>query len=328
MAEAIFRKEDSEHIKKELLTPRKNELVARNIFDVNSDTPTYSHSYSAESVEDTGSARIRESGSDADGLPLVGEKATKETDNLLVIEAGFRITQDDLDAAEARRQSGKGSEYPVSEKRLNGTRRYIAEKENRVIFHGWSLSGKKIKNGLFNWPGINEGQISEVGNGKTGISKRLWKYKTPEQILADIVDAKAELEGSGKFSAAGILIDDEDYLRLLMPVSSSSNVTTLQWLLQNKELFFPRGFIRTKDLSYNILNKKIGNDSVGGFCVFDDASDVAEIIIARDLEVVEETFNAFDGQMRVRAFEKVGGIHVYQSKGIVMRYGTHTVKTV
>ncbi|MCH1911051.1 hypothetical protein L9Z17_03345 [Leptospira noguchii] len=35
------------------MTPRKNELVARNIFDVNSDTPTYSHTYSAEGVEDT-----------------------------------------------------------------------------------------------------------------------------------------------------------------------------------------------------------------------------------------------------------------------------------
>ncbi|MCH1911052.1 hypothetical protein L9Z17_03350 [Leptospira noguchii] len=60
---------------------------------------------------------------------------------MLVIEAGFRITQDDLDAAEARRQSGKGSEYPVSEKRLNGTRRYICREGKSGYFSrlesGW-----------------------------------------------------------------------------------------------------------------------------------------------------------------------------------------------
>ncbi|EMM77079.1 major capsid family protein [Leptospira santarosai] len=326
--EAIYRKEDSEYIQKRIITARKNELVARSFLPIDEDTPSYSLRYTVEHVEDTGSARIREAGSDSDGMPLIGEKAGTQGDALFVIEAGFKITRDDLEAAEARRQSGKGSEYPVSDKRLDGTRRFIAEQENGIIFNGLKLAGKIIKPGYFNWPGINEGQVADSASSQSGIKKRLWKYKTPNQILADIVDAKEELEGDGKYHAAGILIDDRDYMRLLMPVTENSTVTTLQWLLQNKDVFFPRGFIRTKNLSYDILGKTIGNDSVGGFCIFDDAADVAEMILARDLEVIEGDWDKFSGKMKVRAEQKTGGVHVHKPKGIVMRYGTNTVKTV
>ncbi|WP_412054866.1 hypothetical protein [Leptospira interrogans] len=61
-AQAIFRKEDSEYIQKRIITPRTNELVARSIFSVNTDTPSYAQSYTVEHVENTGSALVRESG--------------------------------------------------------------------------------------------------------------------------------------------------------------------------------------------------------------------------------------------------------------------------
>lgn len=107
---AVYRKADSEYIQKVILTPRKNELVARAIFDINEDTPSYYHSYTVEHVEDTGSAQIIESGVRSNDMPFIGEKAGSQGDKLFVIRAGFTITQDDLDQAEARRQSGKGSE--------------------------------------------------------------------------------------------------------------------------------------------------------------------------------------------------------------------------
>ncbi|MFQ3855940.1 major capsid family protein [Leptospira kirschneri] len=324
---AVYRKADSEYIQKVILTPRKNELVARAIFDINEDTPSYYHSYTVEHVEDTGSAQIIESGVRSNDMPFIGEKAGSQGDKLFVIRAGFTITQDDLDQAEARRQSGKGSEYPVRDKRLNGTRRFIAEQENKVIFHGLKLAGKTIKQGLFNWSGIGEDNVAATGSG-TGSDKYLFKNKTPEQILNDFIDAKAQLEGSGLYKAAGCLIDDEDYLWLLRPISNQNSMTTLQWLLSNQDLMFPRGFIRTKDLSHKFLNKKIGSDLVGGFCLFDNSSDVAEIILASDLEVKESLWDGFDGYMKVKAEEKIGGIHVYKPKGIVMRYGTHKAPAV
>ncbi|WP_061266097.1 major capsid family protein [Leptospira interrogans] len=326
-AQAIFRKEDSEYIQKRIITPRTNELVARSIFSVNTDTPSYAHSYTVEHVENTGSALVRESGVESDDMPFVGEKAGSQGDKLFVIEAGFRITQEDLDQAEARRQSGRGSEYPIRDRRLDATRQFIAEQENRIVFHGLRVGGKQVKQGLFNWNGILSDMVAANGSG-SGNEKYLLKNKNPDQILLDLIDAKAQLEGSGKFKAAGCLIDDEDYMWLLRPMPLQNSMTTLQWLLSNKEVMFPRGFIRTKDLSAKVLKKKVGSNYVGGFCLFDDSPDVAELIIANDLEVRETPWDNFDGNMKVKAIEKIGGIHVYNPKGIVMRYGTNTVNIV
>jgi hypothetical protein len=317
MARALFRKEDFNYIQKRILTPRKNELVVRSIFSINNETPTYSHTFEVENVQDTGSAQVVESGADSDNIPFVGESVGSQKGVLFKIRDAIRITEDDLEAADARRQSGKGSEYPVQEKRLDAARRFIAESENKLGLHGFVKAGKIVQPGLLNWPGV----VSEPVSG-ANTDARLFSGKTPQVILKDIIDAKKQLEGSGKFKAAGILISDEDYLHLLNPYSESTTITILQWLLSHQDLVFPKGFIRSQDITPQHSGFKDGNTKVGGFAIFDDSADVAEFMIARDLEVVQTPWDEYRGEMKIKCHEKVGGIYVYQPKGIVIRTGS------
>lgn len=317
MARALFRKEDFNYIQKRILTPRKNELVVRSIFPVNNETPTYSHTFEIENVQDTGSAQVVESGADSDNIPFVGESVGSQKGYLYKIRDAIRITEDDLEAADARRQSGKGSEYPVREKRLDGARRYIAEGENRLGLHGFKKAGKVVQHGMLNWPGV----VSQPVSG-ANTDARLFSGKDPQVILKDFIDAKKELEGTGKFKAAGILLSDEDFLHLLNPYSGATTITILQWLLSHQELVFPKGFIRSQDITPQNSGFMDGNTKVGGFAIFDDSADVAEFMIARDLEVVQTPWDEYRGEMKIKCHEKVGGIFVYQPKGIVIRTGT------
>ncbi len=317
MARALFRKEDFNHIQKRILTPRKNELVLRSIFPINNETPTYSHTFEVEHVTDTGSAQIVESGADSDNIPFVGESVGSLKGNLFKIRDAIRITEDDLEAADARRQSGKGSEYPVQEKRLDAARRFVSETENKLGIHGYTKAGKIVQPGLLNWPGVD---IQPVAGANT--DARLFSGKTPQAILKDIIDAKKQLEGTGKYKASGILISDEDYLTLLNPYSDAVTFTILQWLLTHQEMIFPKGFVRSQDITPANSGFKDGNTKIGGFCMFDDSADVAELIIARDLEVVQTPWDEYKGELKIKCHEKVGGIFVYQPKGIVIRTGS------
>lgn len=325
---SFWRPEDTEFVYRKLLEVRKNELVAREVLPLNTEAPSFSHTYTVENLEETGQAQIVESGNNSDDLPFVGEQGGSVTGKLFIIQAGMKITQDDLDSASARREMGKGNPYPVSEKRLNGARRFIAENENRISFHGLKTKdGKKIiKHGLFNFPGVSVSGVSAIGtlNSPNGDEeKRLLSNMTPIEKLKTFLGAKKDLEKSGKFKAKVCLLSDEDYLDLLMPYSDSETITTLDWLLSKKDILFPGGFVRTQDLNPSIVKfKGTGNNLLGGFVVMENTSDVVELIEAQELNIVTEPMKEIEGYMRIKAYEKIGGVHVHRPEGIIVKTGT------
>jgi len=325
---AFWRPEDTEFVFRKILEVRKNELVAREILPLNTETPAFSHSYTVEYLEETGSARVTESGNNADDLTFVGEQGGAVTGKLFNIDAGLKVTQDDLDSAAARREMGKGNSYPVSEKRLNGARRFISEQENKICFHGMKSKDEKkiVKHGLFNWPGVSVTPVAPIGTLNSpgnDEEKRLLSNMTTIQKLTTFLTAKKDLEKSGKYKAKICLISDEDFLELLMPFSESETITTLDWLMSKKDILFPGGFVRTQDLNPGVLKKKgNGNNLLGGFVLMENTADVVELIEARELDVVTEPMKEIEGYMRMKAFEKIGGVHVNRPEGILVRTGT------
>lgn len=324
----IWRKEDFEYVKKGILTPREDELVARQVFPIDNETPSFAHTYTIEQMRETGEAQVVESGSESGDIPFVGEVGSAENGKLFIIRTGIRVTQDDIDAAASRRTLGKGNPYPVKEKRVDGARKFISEQENKMCFHGLIKAGKVIKPGLLNWPGIIIEPVPASGtlnSASTNPQKRSWINKTPEQKLKDLLHAKKILERKGKYKAQICLISDEDWQELLQPYSESSTHSTLDWIAdKNKsDAIFPKGFIRTSDLNGEIATFKLDSLLAGGFCVLEDTADVVEMIVAKDLEVTETPFDEWKDEVRIKAVEKIGGVHVHRPKGIVVMTGTH-----
>ena len=224
MPDHLLRQEDLRDIEKTLYEVRKAELVARQLVKVNTSYAPYASVISYKWYDHAGAARIRAGGASAKDLPMIGERGGMNEHRVYNIEMGIAYEAHELLMIDALRNS-KGPSVSLDTLRVAGARRAVAEKENRLFFNGDALYGIR---GLLNKDGINQEAVNPNGtlNGATtNLEKRLWKNKSPIQIIEDLAAAKSIVERDGIFTATTLVLPTSVKEKTILPLSDSEPMT-------------------------------------------------------------------------------------------------------
>ncbi|MCL2154180.1 MAG: DUF2184 domain-containing protein [Leptospirales bacterium] len=274
---ALLRKEDLLAIENVLYEPKKEELVARQFLSINSNHPRYAPVIGYVWYTPTGSAKILAAGASAKDVPFVGEEGGMETLKVYKIVTGIRYEKAEIEAVQASATLGKGPSISLDTTRVSTARRFVAETENKIAFVG--DKDYNIK-GILNHSGIQYESVALGGKGSTATEKKLWKNKTPQEILEDLRAAKAAVEKNDIFKARVLLLDSDHYNMLLKPYSDMATITVLQWIQSQGEFF--EKIIKTSNVSkkHNCLES-----SQDCFVVLDNDPEIIELAVLLDMEI-------------------------------------------
>jgi hypothetical protein len=313
MPQYLLRQEDLRDIEKTLYKVRKPELIARQLVKVNTNYAPWAETISYKWYDHNGAARIRAAGASAKDLPMIGEKGGMETHKVYNIELGLGYEAHELLEMEAMR-SAKGPSYSLDTLRVDGTRRSVSEKENKIFFNGHSGYGIK---GLLQKDGITSEDVVATGtlNGASSSSqKRQWVNKTPIQQIADIAKGKAKVEENEIFTATTLVLPTTIKEQMILPISDSEPMTILKWL-RDEGVYFQKVLFTS---ALNKENHALGSDV---FVIFDDADDVIELATPSDLRMTAPVYDVI-GNVEMAAILRTAGCvlrypsAVYVGKGI------------
>ena len=308
---APFRREDLLSIEKTLFTQKEDELVARKIARPNFNHPPYASEVGYDWYSREGSAKLLAAGADANDIPYGSEKMGRVTALVYDLVHGIKYTKAERQAVQARQALGKGATVQLDMMRVEASRRFIGEGEDRLFFVGDSKY--KIK-GLLNMPGTTSEDVAQGATGATAAAKRLWANKTPKEILADILTGKTAVESAGIFKGKILILAPESRLQLLRPYSDLANMTVLQWL-QGQGAYF------TDIVESRYMLAANSGFGVNCFALVDNSPEVMELIIPQELELGEPVYDALGTSKQVAGERIAGGAFrhpaaIYIGKGI------------
>ncbi|AXX17433.1 DUF2184 domain-containing protein [Leptospira borgpetersenii] len=119
-----------------LMTPKKEELKLRKIARVKSDFPSYAREIGYDVDTGEGGAVVTAAGAKPKDIPFVNESVDRVIQPAVDFTTAISYTDDEMEAAMAKRALGKGPAYPLDQRRVEKARRYISEKEDYTGFNG------------------------------------------------------------------------------------------------------------------------------------------------------------------------------------------------
>lgn len=257
--DGLITPQDLNAIDARIYEPHESELKARKIFAIKSDIPAGAETYSYDVLTRSGAAKILAPG--ATDVPLVDADLKRHTVNIYSIAAAFNISVQEV-------RQAKMSGRPIDVTKADTVRKAIAEKENQIAF-----SGDKDYNikGLTDATGV---QVFAVPLNKAGTSTK-WKDKTGEEIISDIIDAKAKVDKLPGHEADTLLLTTDAKLQLQKKVFNEFTKQTALQYLQSEGMF--KRIETIEDLAGKGLN---GTDC---FVVLDSSPSVVELGIPMDI---------------------------------------------
>jgi hypothetical protein len=307
----LLRKEDLLAIENVLYEAKKEELVARQFLNVNTNFPPYAMEIGYDWFDVAGSAKILAAGASAKDVPFVGEKGGRETMKVYSIATGIRYTKAERMAAQARNALGKGPQISLDTTRVATARRFVAEMENKLAFVGDASHNIK---GILNHPGITAEDVAASGTGANDAAKRLWANKAPKLILKDLLAGKKKVEQGNIFKARVLILDSDHYNALLEPYSDYSPMTVLSWL-QKEGAYFEKIVVT------NSIASTVNGLNVGCFVILDNAPEIVELAVPMDLTLGEPVYDLLGTSEQVVEERTAGCIirhpaAIYVGKGI------------
>jgi len=309
--DALLRKEDLIAIENVLYEAKKEELVARQFLNVNTNFPPYAMEIGYDWYDVAGSAKILAAGASAKDVPFVGEKGGRETMKVYSIVTGIRFSKAERMAAQARNALGKGPQVSLDTTRVATARRFVAETENKLVFIG---DASHNISGIVNHPGITIEDVAATGTGSSYAAKRLWENKTPKFILGDLLQGKKKVEQSNIFKARVLILDANHYNALLEPYSDYSPMTTLAWL-QTEGAYFEKIIVT------NSITSSVNGLGVSCFIILDNSPEIIELAVPMDLTLGEPVYDLLGTSEQVVEERTAGCIirhpaAIYVGKGI------------
>ncbi|MCE9499650.1 MAG: DUF2184 domain-containing protein, partial [Leptospira sp.] len=291
-----------------LYEAKKEELVARNIWNVNTKFSPWAKEIGWDWYDRKGSAKILSNATGVKDIPFVGETGGRETSKVYTIATGIRYDIDELRAFQAK-AAGKGPNVSLDTLRPIVARRFVAELENKLVFVGDSKYGIV---GCLNHTGNTTEDVDNTGTG-SGAAKLLWANKTSAQIIANIVKAVTTVENDGVFKAKVLGIPPTIKGRLSLPYSDYSPETLMKWL-QTEGLFFEKVVVSSVF--------KSGNNglNVDCFMVADNTPEIGEIMVTQDLEMYEPQYDLL-GNSEMAVVEKTAGLGLRHPKAVYVGKG-------
>lgn len=301
-SEGIFFERELLSIKARTYDVLYPELLARQLFPLDSTTDTGAQSVSYQSWDHAGMAKLIANYSD--DLPNV-EVNMKETIRKIYSEGiAFGYSIQDVRSA---RMAGK----PLEQRKANAARRQLLQLENALAFDGDAATDIPD---FINGANYNVVTPVDGGGGTTD-----WLSKTADEIIADVSSMTASIrDGSNGVEAPNTLIIPEtQYTHIsTTPRSSTSDTTILDFLLKSNP------FITTIMPCYNLKGKapvSAGYDSEDVGILYDRNPDKLWLETPQDVEM-------FAAQEKGLTFEipshmRTAGVIVAYPKSIARLYG-------
>lgn len=285
----LIRPQDLEAIDSVVYEPKKEELIGRTLFNVKSNVPAGAETYSYDVMTRSGSAKILAAG--ADDIPLVDADKRRHTVNIYSIAAAIRYSVQEL------RQAQMAS-VPIDTAKAIIARRAIAEKENRIIWHG-----DKDYNipGVVNATGI---QVLAVPAGASVSTK--WADKTGREIVADLRKARALINRLPGHEANTLVLTPAGMEALEAEYNANTDKTILEYV-RSQNWF--ANIIATSDLEGQ------GDGNSDCFLVMDNNPAVLEVLIPMDIYRHPEEYKF--PNYKVPFEERIGGAVVRYPMAIV-----------
>lgn len=254
--------QDLESLDRRLYQVKEEELIARTAFPLKTDDDPGAEVLTYDMMTRRGAAKIWANG--ADDIPLVEVDIRRQSVRVYSIVTGYSITDQDIRHA---RYTGR----PIDGLRADAARKAVAEKENRIVFHGDEGYGIV---GVLNWPGIQVDTVAEAteGNGDTE-----WSGKTGFQIIADLREARKKGNTLPGIEIDTLILPPAQYEELEKPVTEATNDTrTVRRYLQEVGWF--RRILKSKDL------EGAGSDGSDCFLMYDSDRENVEVAIPMDMQ--------------------------------------------
>lgn len=253
----LIRPQDLEAIDNVVYEPKKEELIGRTLFSVKSDIPAAAEVYGYDVITRSGSAKILAPG--ADDVPLVDADKRRHKVDIYSIANAIRYSIQELRQAQM-------AGVPIDSAKAEIARRAMAEKENRLIWHG---DAKYDIPGVLNAEGIQTVAVDAGASTQTE-----WAEKTGKEIVADLRKARSLVNRLPGHNANTLVLTPAGMEALEMEYNANTDKTVLE-------------FIRSQNWFSNIVaTSDLEGQGVGGtdcFLVLDNSPSVIQILITMDI---------------------------------------------
>ena len=300
---SLLTQEDLRQIESVLYREKEDELIGREVFNVNTSWTPGAEEIGFDSYSRQGSAKILAAGGGAADVPMVDGDKVRHTQKVFTLADGFNIDRRRLKAIEAANVLGKGPQINDETLKIETARRFMAELEDRIIFNGDTDHGI---DGVLTHTGIS----SEAATSATA-----WASATPTQILADLREAKNELEKDGFFNSRVLILSPTSWNVLQQPFSTETIITIAQWL-QSQGAYFDK-VVKSRAMLDAFNGASFSSDI---FMVVDNDPENIELALVEDM-VMNEPDTDFLGDMKFSVVEEFGGPMIRHPSAIAVRTG-------
>ncbi|EMF82182.1 PF09950 family protein [Leptospira weilii serovar Topaz str. LT2116] len=275
------------------MTPKKEELKLRKIARVKADFPSYAREIGYDVDNGEGGAVVTAAGAKPKDIPFVNESVERVIQPAVDFITAISYTEDEIEAAMAKRLLGKGPAYPLDQRRVEKARRYVSEKEDYTGFNG----NKALK-----VPGI----VTSAGYKVEG--PNFASLATAKAMLDELHRGKTVIEKDDVFKARTLMLTPEDKGRLLKPLNDYTSITLFEWFKANG-LYFDNILTSTAlRKENNVLNRDL-------FLVLDSDPEVLELAVLKDITLGKPVTD-YTGETKMVVTERFGGSIVYYPEGI------------
>lgn len=299
---SLLTREDLRQIQSILFMEKEDELIGRRVFSTNNEFTPGAEEIGFDSFSRQGSAKILAAGAGAKDVVLIGGDKVRHTQKVFTLATGFEIQRRRLKAIEAANKLGKGPQINEETLKINTARRFMSELEDEIIFNG---NTDHAIDGVLTHPGI------ATGAALTGT----WSSATPLQILADLRDAKNDLEKDGFFTAKVLIVSPASWNIFQQPFSVETIITLAQWL-ESQGAYFDKIVVSRAML--NAFNGSTFSSDI--FMVVDNDPENIELAIVEDM-VMEEPERDFLGNLLFGVLEEFGGPMIRHPSAISVKTG-------
>lgn len=254
----LIRPLDLEAIDSVVYEAQKEELIGRTLFSMKTDVPEGAESYAYDTMTRTGSAKVLAAG--ADDIPLVDADKRRQRVDIYSIAAAIRYSAQEVRAAQMAGVAVDSAKAIIA-------RRAIAEKENRIIWHG----DKK-----YNIPGIvNAEGIQTLAVDQGAKTSTKWGDKTGREIVTDLRKARSLINRLPGHNANTLVLTPAGMEALEQEYNSQTDKTVLEYI--RSQGWFPN-IVSTPDL------EKQGDAGEDCFLVLDNNPAVVQILLTMDIK--------------------------------------------
>lgn len=275
--------EDLQAIDDTLYEPKEEELIARTFLDIYDGIPEHAETYSYDQYTRQGEAKRSTTG--ADDVPYVDNDKTRTDQKVISIETGFKIGKQELRAARANGRT-------VDTEKAETGRRIISADENSLVFLGDDAFNI---DGLVDASGINTYDVP-TDSDSDGTD---WQYKTGQEIIDDIREARATVNANDGFSVDTLILPSTQYQMLEQSYNDYNAQTLMAYL--DEQGWFDR-ILEISDLEGA---DPAGDNDVG--LVLDTTPSNMQLGLSVDMER-SDPYRKENGSYSVRLEERLAGL--------------------